>query len=78
MPATPPAKVIQRMDLHEKGFTYKWTGGEKWGTEGAHLVRMRVGREKENHPRLQRMVKDRMVVFLKKKKNVVTFLKEWL
>lgn len=38
-------------------------GEEKWGTEGAHLVRMRVGREKENHPRLQRMVKDRMVGF---------------
>lgn len=34
---------------------------EKWGTEGAHLVTMRVGREKENHPRLQRMVKDRVV-----------------
>lgn len=34
---------------------------EKWGTEGAHLVTTRVGREKENHPRLQRMVKDRVV-----------------
>lgn len=42
-------------------------GEEKWGTEGAQLVRMRVGREKENHPRLQRMVKDRMVGLKKKK-----------
>lgn len=53
-------------------------GEEKWGTEGAHLGRMRVGREKENHPRLQRMVKDSVVGFCFLRGGGVTFLKEWL